>query len=176
MPRNKKIIRLIGYVCYYGFARFLPKSHAKITLFSKQIRYLCVKAMLPSVGKNVNIERGASFAMCLEIGDNSSLGVDARLYGPVKIGNDVMMGPEVYIYTYNHNFARIDIPMNRQGLEEGRPVIIGDDVWIGSRATILPGVRIGNGVIIGTGAVVTKDVPDYAIVGGNPAKILKYRK
>ena len=55
-------------------------------------------------------------------------------------------------------------------------MIIGNDVWIGSRVTILPGVKIGNHVIIGASAVVTKDVPDYAIVGGNPARILKMRK
>ena len=55
------------------------------------------------------------------------------------------------------------------------PVYIGDDVWIGARVIILPGRKIGEGVIIGAGAVVTKDVPDYAVVGGNPAKVIKFR-
>jgi maltose O-acetyltransferase len=66
--------------------------------------------------------------------------------------------------------------MCKQGFEEAKPVYIGDDVWIGGRVTILPGVHIGNGSVVGTGAVVTKDVPDYAVVGGVPAKVLKYRK
>lgn len=112
----------------------------------------------------------------MEIGDRSGVGINARINGKVIIGKDVMMGPECTIYTQNHLFDRLDIPMNKQGVSVEKPVIIGDDVWIGGRVTILPGVHIGNGAIIGAGAVVTKDVPDYAIVGGNPAKILKYRK
>ena len=86
------------------------------------------------------------------------------------------MGPEVIIYTSGHKHDKTDIPMMDQGMEETKQVIIGDDVWIGRRVIIMPGVNIGNGVIIGAGAVVTKDVPDYCIVGGVPAKILKWRK
>ncbi len=75
-----------------------------------------------------------------------------------------------------HIFARTDIPMGAQGGKEKTPLHIAGDVWIGSRAVILPGCkRIGHGAIVGAGAVVTKDIPDYAIVGGNPAKVLKYR-
>ena len=70
----------------------------------------------------------------------------------------------------------MDKPMRLQGPQPVKPVTIGNDVWIGSRVTILPGVTIGNGVVIGASAVVTKDVPDNAVVGGNPAKILKNSK
>ena len=94
----------------------------------------------------------------------------------VVIGNNVMMGPEVIIYTSGHKHDRIDIPMMEQGSSEVQPVKIGNDVWIGGRVIILPGVKVGNGAIIGAGAVVTKDVPDYAIVGGNPAKVIRMRK
>ena len=66
--------------------------------------------------------------------------------------------------------------MMEQGFSEEKEVIIGDDVWIGSDVTILPGVKIGNHSIIGACSVVTKDVPEYAIVAGNPAKVKKYRK
>lgn len=66
--------------------------------------------------------------------------------------------------------------MNRQGASEVMPVVIGDDVWIDGRVTILPGVKISNGSIVGAGAVVTKDVPEYAIVAGNPAHIIRFRK
>ena len=87
-----------------------------------------------------------------------------------------MMGQDCLIYTENHKYDRIDCTIDQQGYQEARPVVIGDDVWIGGRVIILPGVTIGNGAILGAGAVVTHDVPSYAIVGGNPAKIIKYRK
>ena len=78
--------------------------------------------------------------------------------------------------TRSHNHNRIDIPMIQQGFEDDHEIIIGDDVWIGTNVTILSGVyKIGNHSIIAAGAVVTKDVPDYAIVGGVPAKIIRMR-
>ena len=79
------------------------------------------------------------------------------------------------ILTHTHNIERTDIPMGQQGMRVSE-VIIGNDVWIGMRVVIMPGVRIGIGVVIGAGAAVTKDVPDYAIVGGVPARIIKFRK
>jgi maltose O-acetyltransferase len=112
----------------------------------------------------------------IKIGDRSGIGLRCRLFGRVTIGDDVMMGEEVLMITQNHKFDRIDIPMDQQGHKEEQPITIGNDVWIGTRAIILPGVTIGNGVIIGAGCVVTKPVPDYAIIVGNPGKIVKFRK
>ena len=66
--------------------------------------------------------------------------------------------------------------MNRQGLSAPKPIIIGDDVWIGTCSIVLPGVKIGKGSVVGAGSVVTKDVPDYCVVAGNPARIIKQRK
>ncbi|KRK33132.1 sugar O-acetyltransferase [Loigolactobacillus bifermentans] len=89
---------------------------------------------------------------------------------PVTIGDNVMIGPNVDIYTVNH-------PLTPQGrrdhLGKGSPVVIGNDVWIGGKVTITPGVTIGNNVVIAAGAVVTKDVPDNMLVGGVPAKVIK---
>lgn len=85
-----------------------------------------------------------------------------------------MMGPDVVILTHTHNIERADIPMRFQGFRVAK-VTIGNDVWIGMRSIIMPGVKIGNGVVIGAGAVVTKDIPDYAVVGGVPAKIIRFR-
>lgn len=127
-------------------------------------------------GKNVDIERGATFSRRTEIGNNSGIGVNCRLQGEVIIGDNVMMGQDCLIYTSNHEFSRIDIPIQQQGYQAEHKVTIGNDVWIGARVIILPGVTIGNGVIVGAGAVVTKDVPDYMIVAGNPAKIIRERK
>ena len=89
---------------------------------------------------------------------------------------NVMMGPNVSIYTSNHKFDRTDIPMIKQGNSETKPVIIENDVWIGANVIILPGVTIHEGSIIAAGAVVTKDVECYTIVAGNPAKVIKKRK
>lgn len=86
-----------------------------------------------------------------------------------------MMGTDVIIITRNHRFDRTDIPMMEQGFEEERPVYIGNDVWIGDRVLILPGVHIGDGSIIAAGAVVTKDVPPYSIVAGVPARKIRDR-
>lgn len=129
-------------------------------------------------GKNINIERNVDFGKGdgIKIGDNSGLGVNCEVRGPLEIGENVMMGPGVCIMTSKHNVSRTDIPMCQQGHLPKQKVTIGNDVWIGTRVIIMPGVTVGNGSIIGAGAVVTKDVPDYAIVAGVPAKVIKYRR
>ena len=109
------------------------------------------------------------------IGSGSGLGVNCSVHGPIRIGDNVMMGPDVTILSQTHNIERTDIPMGQQGMRVAE-VVIGNDVWIGMRVVIMPGVKVGNGAVIGAGAVVTKDVPDFAVVGGVPAKIIKYRK
>lgn len=113
--------------------------------------------------------------MDIEVGDFSSLGDRCIIQSGCVIGNDVMMGPDVKIYTKGHEFSDLKMPMRLQG-NYYFPVVIGNDVWIGANAIILPGVSVGDHAIIGAGAIVTKDVPDFAVVGGNPAKILKFRK
>ncbi len=92
------------------------------------------------------------------------------------IGNNVMMAPDVVILTQNHKFDRRDIPMIEQGFKDEQPVAICDDVWIGVRVIILPGVTVGKGTILASGAIVTKDVPEYAIVCSNPARVIKERQ
>lgn len=131
--------------------------------------------MLERCGSHVNIEQGAIFSPRVTLGDYSGIGIHAKLYGEVHIGTHVMMGTDVTIITRNHRYARTDIPMMEQGFEKERPVTIGNDVWIGDRVLILPGVTVGDGSIIAAGAVVTKDVPPYTIVGGVPAKKLADR-
>ena len=170
---NMKLSYIAGYMLYHVIGNHLPKSDAKINFGSKQIRALAAKLMLTKVGEYINIERRAHFSRTTEIGNFSGIGEDCRLYGRVIIGDHVMMGRECFIYTYNHETSRTDIPMQEQGGTTEKPVYIGNDVWIGSRVTILPGVTIGNGAIIGASAVVTKDVPPYAVACGNPAQVVK---
>lgn len=172
----RKISRRINMWLYFNVAINRPVSYAKGGKKARKFREKTARKFLDFVGKDVNIEQGAQITSKMRIGDRSGVGINAKMHGTVIIGNDVMMGPDCIIYTRNHAFADTTIPMNQQGFQEEKPVVIGNDVWIGGRVIILPGVHVGNGAIIGAGAVVTKDVPDYAIVGGNPAKVIKYRK
>lgn len=167
------------YICrfFFNIVRHAAPSEKRIVgkLF-KKLRVLFAKGFIRHCGKNVNIEHGAIFSSKLSIGDNSGVGIDCVCGGEVIIGNDVMMAPECVIISRNHEFSSIDIPMRLQGYKEAQPCVIGDDVWIGRRVMIMPGVSIGSHSIIAAGAVVTNDVPEYAIVGGVPAKVIKYRK
>ena len=172
----RMFLRYFFLVLYYSGFKYLPATNNRYFRIIKTIRSSVGRYVFDKCGKNINIERGANFGTGkgIRIGNNSGIGVNACIRGPLEIGNDVMMGPEVIIITSNHNHDDISTPMRFQGYKI-EPVIIGDDVWIGTRAIILPGKKIGKGAIIGAGAIVTKDVPDYAIVAGNPAKVLKFR-
>jgi acetyltransferase-like isoleucine patch superfamily enzyme len=94
--------------------------------------------------------------------------------GGVKIGNYVHFGPNVFIWSVNHNYCNpSSLPYDSEIIS--KPVIIKDYVWIGANVSIIPGLTIENGAIVAMGSVVTKNVPEGAIVGGNPARIIKYR-
>ena len=95
-------------------------------------------------------------------------------YGGISIGQYCHIGKGLTVFSHNHNFnSKISIPYDDTNII--RSVIIKDFVWIGANVTIVPGVTIGEGVVIGSGTVVTKDVPDFAVIGGNPHQIIKYR-
>lgn len=161
---------------YIIFAKNLPKSyHLRI---AGKLRNFFAKRILKSCGKNVNIEHGAVFNSCCSVGDYSGIGIDCEMngFGGITIGNYVSMGPETVIYTQNHSTKRTDIPMQQQGYDDSKPVVIEDDVWIGRRVIILPGVTIGKGSVIGAGAVVSRDIPPYSVAIGVPARVVKNRK
>lgn len=173
---SNKIKRKIGAALYYLIARHLPPSYSGIKLGQTGLRRCCGKMMLNHCGKQVNIEHNAYFSAKVSLGDYSGIGVNAKIHGTCTIGSHVMMGEDCTIITRNHKFDRTDIPMMEQGFEPEQPVTIGNDVWIGDKVTILPGVHIGDGCIIAAGAVVTKDVAPYTIAAGVPAKAIKNRK
>lgn len=173
----KKVCLLL----YYCFAIFLPKSTMPMGKCFKAFRGMLCSRIFAQCGKNVNIEQGAYFGNGKDIRLGNSVGFGKNfktLNRKLTIGDEVMMAEDILFLGGNHNHNRVDVPISKQGgTKEKTPLEIVGDVWIGARVIVLPGCkRIGKGAIVGAGAVVTKDVPDYAIVGGNPAKIIKYRK
>lgn len=170
-----KLKRILGKFLYRVFAIHFPMSFSHPSFGARSFRQFCAKLILEDCGKWVNIEQGAHFGDGLRIGNGSGIGANSNIPSSVTIGENVMMGQECLIFTQNHKYSSLDISMCRQGMQEARPVVIGNDVWIGARVIILPGVHIGNGAIIGAGSVVTKSVPPYEIWGGNPAHYLKSR-
>ena len=106
------------------------------------------------------------------IGDHTRIGIHNTIIGPVCIGSHVNLAQGITVTALNHNFKDIKKRIDEQGIST-KPVIIGDDVWIGANAVILPGVTIGQHAVVAAGAVVTNDVPDNTVVGGVPAKIIK---
>lgn len=168
--RKKKIINL----CYRytinkipcGFYSKLNKIKCKI--YRYMYRYSSEKA---NISPNVKIINGYN----LSIGEYSVIGENSFIQdvGEIVIKNNVIIGPELMIFTSNHGFKRGKLIRVQESTISN--VEINDDVWIGARVIILPGVTIGEGTVIAAGSVVTKDTPPYSVVGGNPAKVKKYR-
>lgn len=170
------IKRKLGSLIYYTLAKHMPRSTSGLKIGQTHFRRFCGKLMLARCGKKVNIEHNALFSEKVSLGDYSGIGVNAKIYGTCVIGDRVMMGEDCTIITRNHKHDRLDIPMMEQGFEEEKPVHIGNDVWLGDRVIVLPGVHIGDGCVIGAGAVVTRDIPPYSVAAGVPAKVIKTRK
>jgi maltose O-acetyltransferase len=168
------MLRLVCLCVYYGLVRHLPDSDL-MPVFGA-LRGLVCRPLFRTVGEGIHVKQGAYFGRGdrIDIGDHSDLGLRCLVYNDVSIGRDVMMGPEVMILAANHTYASTDVPMRLQG-ERRLRVTIADDVWLGARAVVLAGVSIGHGAVVGAGAVVTHDVPPFAIVGGNPARVIRYR-
>lgn len=106
------------------------------------------------------------------IGDHTRVGLHNTIIGPVTIGNNVNLAQGITVTALNHNFSDSQKRIDEQGVSTN-PVTIGDDIWIGANAVILPGVSIGNHSVVAAGAVVTKDVPPHSLVAGVPAKIIR---
>lgn len=145
-----------------------------ISVLDYDAREAAIHELFGSTGENPSVLPvfNCDYGKNIHVGDTflANYNVTILDIGPVNIGNDVMIGPGTLITTVNH-------PLSPKGCRNHlgimRPVTIGSDVWIGGNATILPGVTIGNNVVIAAGAVVTKDIPDNCVAGGVPARIIK---
>lgn len=131
------------------------------------------------IGDHCRIDRNvfiSSHGGSITIGRDCSFRPNCVIYGHggLVIGNKVRIATGVTIIPANHNFSRRDIPIADQG-ETKKGITIGDDVWIGAQCVILDGVNIGAGCVIGAGSIVTRSMPEYSIVAGNPARVIKKR-
>lgn len=161
----------MNLITYIHIAIADKKKRKKLSkLFSK----------MKKAGRNIEIGKNCSISPLskFEIGDNVWIGDNfyAKAEGEIKIGSGTIISRNVEIWTSNHNYDSDDlmtIPYDKRFIN--KPVVIGENCWIGTHVIFLPGVTIGEGVVVGAGSVVTKDIPDYAVIGGNPAKVIKYR-
>lgn len=155
-------------------ARRLTRIFNQTTETEEEKRTELLKELVGTTGKNINIEPDlrCDYGYNIHVGENFYANFDCTFLDvcEIRIGDNCFIAPGVHIYTATHP---IDPVARIVGTEYGKPVSIGDNVWIGGRAVINPGVKIGSNVVIASGAIVTKDVPKNVVIGGNPARIIK---
>lgn len=133
---------------------------------------------LISIGSDVHFYRGVYLSPCgthIDIGSNTHFAPYGCLYGPLIVGDNCAVAAHVVLASIGHGYARTDIPMVEQKALK-KEIVLEDDVWIGANAVITQGVRVGTGSIVGAGAVVTRDVPPFSVVGGSPARVIRDRR
>tara|TARA_Y100001935_G_C17307058_1_gene513012 strand:+ start:1786 stop:2301 length:516 start_codon:yes stop_codon:yes gene_type:complete len=165
----------LSLTLYYLIFTRLPNSRVPIGRFFNTLRIFILKGFI-SIGKNNTIQTKVYFGSGknIKIGNNCQINDNVRLDN-VTIKNNVMIARDTIILGKSHKFKSLDIPMNLQGVDSSKKTTIEDDVWIGLRAVILPGVKISKGTIIGACSLVNKDTEPYGIYAGIPAKLIKRR-
>lgn len=140
----------------------------------REARSEAIKGILGKTGNNCIVEQPlfCTYGYNVTVGENFFLNVNGKLLdsGKITIGNNVFIAPNVCIITEEH---AMDVEQRIAGLEYTHPVTIGDNVWIGAGALVLPGVTIGEGSVIGAGSVVVKDIPPKSLAVGNPCKVVR---
>jgi len=154
----------------------IPLTHILLH-FPSTMRWIC-RRKFKHFGENAEM-RPFAYAVCasrISIGKNVKIHPGTMLFaenGQIVIEDDVAIGSGVHFYVSNHKFDRRDIPIRYQGHYPAKTIHICRGAWIGSNAIILPGVTIGVNSVVGAGAVITKDVNDYTVVGGVPARVIR---
>ena len=165
----------IGRFNYYnGILSHIPGA------LGFELRNKTIPKYFARCGENTIIHEGVRFRGIhkIEVGNNVELGVDSFIQasGGVILGNDVMLGPGVKIWSINHKFDDITKPIRDQGYDN-LPVVIGDGVWLGANVFVLPGVTTSEGCVVAAGSVVNKKIyPAYSILSGNPCRVVGNRK
>lgn len=158
----------------YGHAAELVFKYNNICLTNAEERTEVLGSLLGSMGKNCRILSPfhCDFGYNIHVGEDffANTGLVILDEAEVKIGNNVFIAPQVGLYTAYHAF---DIPTRRRGFEAAKPITICDDVWIGGHVSVLPGVTIGKGSVIGAGSVVNRDIPEGVVAAGNPCRVIR---
>ena len=170
------IRKVLCYCLYRLILKHLPRDIPLVGEWFYRLRSAVCRPLFHKAGKSFRVGQGACFDNGANVimKDHAHIGLYAELegtYAMITIGAHVSMGHHCTIICQNHRYLE-------EGYDgyEGKDVVIDDYAWLEHRVIILPGVRVGKHAIIGAGAVVTKDIPDYAIAVGNPAQVKKYRK
>ena len=169
---------LLCLALYYGFAIYLPDSYSSFGgKLANRLRVSLCKNIFLKCGSIQTINRKVRFGSGknVVIGDGSGIGANTEIPSSIIIGENVILSRNCFILNRNHRFEDINTPIVKQGFKEDKLTIIEDDCWIGMNTLLTPGRHIKRGTIVGMGSVLTKDFPEYVIVGGNPANIIKYR-
>ncbi len=168
-------MKKLKLILYYIFLSKLPNSFWPGGNMYNRMRVLCLKGVL-RIGRNNKIQRSVYVGSGnnIVIGNNCQINESVRLDN-VEMGNNVMIARESIILGKMHESNALDKPMNEQGVKEVSKTYIEDDVWLGLRVVVMPGVRIRKGCIIAAGCVVTKDTVEAGVYGGVPAKLIKLR-
>lgn len=171
---TSSLIRLVALAGYYCIASRLPEYALPGGRFGRWLRQACAHRLLTSsgdwinIGPHVTIGRGSQ----IHLGEGSSIGRDSRVEALI-VADAVMIGPELLSLSRNHLFEDSGQPIGWQGASDICAPTIGYGSWVGARVTLLPGVKVGRMCVVGAGAVVTKDVPDYSVAAGNPARVIR---
>lgn len=172
-----KPIQVLCLLLYYGIAYRLPNSYGFGGKVFNKFRILLCHGIFKKCGKITTINRKVNFGSGrnVEIGDESGIGANTSIPSNTIIGKNVIISRNIFILHRNHEFSRIDIPLNHQGFKPAKQTVIEDDCWIGMNSLLTPGRHVSKGTIVAMGSVLTRDYPEYSIVGGNPAKLIKSR-
>lgn len=170
--------QFIAYAIYYGIAYHLPENHWVGGRLWNAIRVGCARHLLRECGREVNIDRMVNFGdgSHFTLKDRSGIGANSRIIGDVTFNEDVATAFNIVVTSFDRNLddastRMLDYP---DGFEV--PVVVGPDVVLFAGCYILPGVHVNQGCIVGAGGVVSRDVPPFSVVGGNPARVIKWRK
>lgn len=172
------LVKAICYVGYYFFAYHLPENQWIGGALWNALRVFFARPLLRECGKDIHIDRHVNFGQgnLLTLKDHSGVGAYAKLIGDITFERWAATSFDIFVTAYGRKMDRTDIHIVYQGKVPDEPVVLGEGTVLFASVIILPGVHTGEGCVIGAAAVVTRDVPPYCVVAGNPARVVKWRK